>query len=114
MSRRCGTWPETTLPAAGVASRPLAGPQGERLMIRRCGAVGPAVASQTSIIATPVAPMSSAGSAPGASVVIPLRDPVETDLPEGRSPLAGDSRRNHRPQAGSCKSRESHLESDLE
>jgi hypothetical protein len=59
--------------------------------------------------------------------LIPLRDYVDSNLPEGwgllagdsanlpegRSPLAGDSSRHHRLQAGSAKSRESPLESEL-
>ena len=47
-------------------------------------------------------------------VIIPIREQGETDLPEGRTLLEGDSARSHRLQAGSYQSRESQLESERE
>ena len=69
---------------------------------RRQNLAAPPLSDQLSALGSPL------------STLLLIRDQVETNLPEGRSLLAGDSARSHRRQAGCSKSRESHLESERE
>ena len=69
---------------------------------RRQNLAAPPLSDQLSALGSPL------------STLLLIRDQVETNLPEGRSLLAGDSARSHRRQAGCSKSHESHLESERE